>query len=160
MSELCAQGGFRRLAELFYLVSQESEFPTSPPLSPLEFEPYSPSNHGRLARIVEATYGQTRDCPGLNGVRDVEDVLAGYRASGVFDAGRWLLVRHGGADVGCLLLSDFPEHDNWELCYMGVAPRRAGTVGGPTSCGMRNGVPAWRAVCGWSWRWMPPMARR
>ncbi len=122
---LCA-GGFRRLAELFYLVSQESEFPTSPPLSPLEFEPYSPSNHGRLARIVEATYGQTRDCPGLNGVRDVEDVLAGYRASGVFDAGRWLLVRHGGADVGCLLLSDFPEHDNWELCYMGVAPRARG----------------------------------
>ncbi len=75
---------------------------------------------------MEATYQQTRDCPQLNGVRDVEDVLAGYRAAGVFDAGRWLIVRHAGTDVGCLLLTDFPEHDNWELTYMGVAPSARG----------------------------------
>ena len=90
------EGGFRRLADLLYLVSPQSTFPTSPPVSPLEFEPYSLTNHRRLARVVEATYRQTRDCPQLNGVRDVEDVLAGYRAAGVFDAGRWLLVRHQG----------------------------------------------------------------
>jgi ribosomal protein S18 acetylase RimI-like enzyme len=122
---LC-EGGFQRLSELLYLVSPDSEFPTSRPVSPLEYETYSPANHRRLARIVEATYQQTRDCPQLDRVRDVEDVLAGYRAAGVFDPGRWLIVRHAGTDVGCLLLTDFPEHDNWELTYMGVAPSARG----------------------------------
>ena len=31
-----------------------------------------------------------------------------------------------GDDVGCLLLTDFPEHENWELTYMGVAPSARG----------------------------------
>ncbi len=123
---LC-EGGFQRLSELLYLVSPDSAFPTSPPLSPLEFEPYTAANQGRLAAIVQATYQQTRDCPQLNGVRQVEDVLAGYRGAGVFDPARWLIVRHGGDDVGCLLLSDFPEYDNWELTYMGVAPWARGS---------------------------------
>jgi GNAT superfamily N-acetyltransferase len=125
--EAMSAGGLRRLSELLYLVSPNSAFPTSPPVSPLEFEPYSPANHRRLAEIVQATYQQTRDCPGLNGVRNVEDVLAGYRGTGVFDPGRWLIVREGGSDVGCLLLNDFPEYDNWELTYMGVAPRARGS---------------------------------
>ena len=150
---LC-EGGFQRLSELLYLVSPDSEFPTSRPVSPLEFEPYSPANHRRLAEIVQATYQQTRDCPQLNGVRDVEDVLAGYRAAGVFDSGRWLIVRHAGSDVGCLLLTDFPEHDNWELTYMGVTPSArgngwgieivrhgpmAGPSGGPFAVGLGGG---------------------
>ena len=122
----CARGDYNRLSELLYLVSPNSEFPTSPPATSLEFESYSPANHQRLARIVEATYQQTLDCPQLDGIRDVEDVLAGYRASGVFDASRWLIVRHDGADVGCLLLGDFPENDNWELVYMGVTPSARG----------------------------------
>ena len=34
-------GGFRRLANLLYLVSRESEFPTTPPITQLDLEPYS-----------------------------------------------------------------------------------------------------------------------
>ena len=115
-------GGFHRLSELLYLVCLNSEFPTAPLPTSLEFEVYSPANHRRLAAMVEATYQKTLDCPQLNGVRQIEDVLAGYRGCGVFDESRWLIVRHGGSDVGCLLLSDYPDYDNWELVYMGVAP--------------------------------------
>jgi ribosomal protein S18 acetylase RimI-like enzyme len=114
-------GGFDRLAKLFYLVSPEVEFPSGPPSGSLVFEHYSPDNHLRLARVVEATYGQTLDCPRLNGVRQIEDVLAGYRATGVFDLGRWLIVRHEDRDVGCLLLADHPKDGNYELVYMGLA---------------------------------------
>ena len=120
--ELLAAGGFHRLSELLYLVCLNSEFPTAPLPTALEFEGYNPANHRRLAAIVEATYQQTLDCPQLNGVRRIEDVLAGYRGCGIFDESRWLIVRHGGSDVGCLLLSDYPDYDNWELVYMGVAP--------------------------------------
>ncbi len=111
---------FQPLADLLYLVSLEGEFPTTGPTTPLEFEPYSPANHDRLAQIVNATYQQTRDCPQLNGVRQIEDVLTGYRHTGVFDGGRWLIVRYEDQDVGCLLLADHPEHGNWELVYMGL----------------------------------------
>ena len=123
---LLCQGGFTRLSDLFYLASPSSEFPTSPPDCPLQFETYGPANHRRLASIVEATYQQTLDCPNLNGVRNIEDVLAGYKASGIVDYSRWLIVRKDDADVGCLLLSDFPEYDNWELVYMGIVPSARG----------------------------------
>jgi mycothiol synthase len=118
--------GFEPLAELVYLVSGEQQFPGSLPASAVEFEPYDPANHDRLARVVEATYEGTLDCPRMNGIRQTEDVLAGYRATGVFSAARWLLVRHLGGDVGCLILADHPEHENWELVYMGLVPAARG----------------------------------
>ena len=118
--------GFDPLADLLYLVSLEDQFPTSRPTSPLEFEPYRPYNHDRLARVVKATYEQTLDCPRMNDVRSIDEVLQGYRGTGVFDPDRWLIVRHGGGDVGCLLLADHPEHGNWELVYMGLVAAARG----------------------------------
>jgi RimJ/RimL family protein N-acetyltransferase len=121
-----AAGGYQHLANLLYLVSMENAFPRTAPQSPLAYEPYRPSNHVRLAQIVANTYEQTRDCPQLNGVRPVDDTLTGYRAAGDFDPQRWLLVRHAGEDVGCLLLADYPEQENWELLYVGLIPSARG----------------------------------
>ena len=120
------KGGFERLAKLLYLVSPEVEFPSHRPPGPLDFQEYSAANHGRLAGVVEATYDQTLDCPRLNGVRRIEDVLAGYRATGAFDPRRWLIVRHDKRDAGCLLLADHPEDGNYELVYMGLAASARG----------------------------------
>lgn len=118
--------GFQRLARLLFLVSPEIELPTQPPRGPLAFEPYSADNHARLARVVEQTYRDTRDCPALNGVCIIDDVLAGYRATGTFHGSLWLLVQHAGWDVGCLLLADHPEQGNLELVYMGLIPDARG----------------------------------
>jgi len=118
--------GFDPLADLLYLVSLENQFPTSRPDSPLQFEPYSPNDHQRLARVVKATYEKTLDCPRVSDVRSIDEILEGYRATGVFDPGRWLIVRQGGRDVGCLLLADHPEHGNWELVYMGLVASARG----------------------------------
>ena len=118
--------GFERLAKLLYLVSPEGEFPHRPPRGTLRFEQYAPANHERLARVVEETYLETLDCPRLNGVRRIEDVLAGYRATGVFDPRRWLIVRYEDRDVGCLLLADHPQDGNCELVYMGMAASERG----------------------------------
>ncbi|MGD0899924.1 MAG: GNAT family N-acetyltransferase [Thermoguttaceae bacterium] len=96
------------------------------PTTNLEFEPWSAAEHGRLSSIVEATYAETLDCPALDGIRNVEDVLAGYRLTGVFDPRRWLIVRRKGMDVGCLILADFPVQDTWELVYMGVVREARG----------------------------------
>jgi ribosomal protein S18 acetylase RimI-like enzyme len=118
--------GFRPLADLVYLACLEEHFPLSRPTSPLEFEAYSPANHDRMARVVEATYVETLDCPALNGVRRIDDVLAGYRSTGEFVPDRWLLVVHQGEDVGCLLLADHPEQGHSELVYMGLVPTARG----------------------------------
>ena len=119
-------GGFGFLTDLLYLVSLEDQFPTDRPSSPLQFEPYCAANHSRLARVVEATYVDTRDCPKMNDGRDIEEILEGYRETGVFDPARWMIVRHSDRDVGCLLLADHPEYGNWELVYMGVVQEARG----------------------------------
>ena len=31
-----------------------------------------------------------------------------------------------GVDVGCLLIADWPQNDQWELIYMGVVPEARG----------------------------------
>jgi ribosomal protein S18 acetylase RimI-like enzyme len=118
--EVFLAAGFAHLTDLLYLVSTIEEFPFSGPSTPLDFEPYRPEIHSRLASIVQATYVGSLDCPQLDGVRDVNDVLAGYRDTGEFSPERWLVVRHEGRDVGCLLLADHPQEDTWELVYMGL----------------------------------------
>ena len=124
--ETLCQGGFDYLTDLLYLVCPEDDFPGSALPSPLEFEAYDPQNHVRLAGIVNATYQQTLDCPKLNHVRQLDDVLEGYRATGEFSSDRWLIVRHENRDIGCLLLADHPKFENMELVYMGVIPAERG----------------------------------
>jgi mycothiol synthase len=120
------EGGFDYLTDLLYLVCLEDDFPHAALPCPLDFEVYNSQNHDRLARIVDATYRETLDCPKLNHVRQLDDVLAGYRATGKFTPDRWLIVRYGNRDVGCLLLADHPRYENMELVYMGVIPENRG----------------------------------
>lgn len=149
-------GGFEPLAKLLYMFCARDDFPNARPSQSrpgeikhegtearrkevggkergckgvgdrLDFEPYNAANHDRLIQVVENTYIQTLDCPRLNGVRRIEDVLAGYRDTGQFDPSRWLIVRHQCQDVGCLLMADHPEHGSGELVYMGIIPSARG----------------------------------
>lgn len=114
--------GFDFLADLLYLVCPENAFPDHSLTDDLEYEAYTVHNHERLIRIVEETYHNTLDCPKINNVRRVEDVLEGYRETGVFSPSRWLIVRHNNEDIGCLLLTDHPQYENMELVYMGIIP--------------------------------------
>ncbi len=63
-------------------------------------------------------------------MREIDDVLAGYRATGRFDPDHWLIARHGEQDVGCLILADHPDHGNMELVYMGLVPAARGRAWG------------------------------
>ncbi len=117
---------FTHLSDLLYLVVAQDQFPKREPLGPLRFVPVPFDNHAQLTRMVEATYEATRDCPGLDGVRDINHVLAGYRRLGDPRTSAWLLVRWEHDDVGCLILADHPQYGNLELVYMGVAPSYRG----------------------------------
>jgi len=119
--------GFRRISNLLYLVSLQASFPTSLPKCSLDFELFRPeADAQRLAELVERIYAGSLDCPELDDVRKIDDVLEGYRATGVFDASRWMFARHAGRDIGCLLLTDHPQNNGWELIYLGVVPEARG----------------------------------
>lgn len=129
-AELLVAAGFTHISDLLYLVSTRLAFPDECPQTGLHFEVFSPQMHDRLARIIEATYEATRDCPQLNGLRSIDDVLAGYRATGRFATKNWVLVRESTTDqhqddVGCILLAEHAK-GTWELVYMGIVPAARG----------------------------------
>lgn len=130
-----ATAGFRRLAEIEYLALSASESAADAALEStvdrLDFEPFRPEQAPRLIDVVDASYEDTLDCPELNGLRSTADVLAGYQAIGRHAPDRWLIARHNGQDVGCLLLAEHVRDDEAtggfvELVYMGLVPAARG----------------------------------
>jgi mycothiol synthase len=119
--------GFWALAELVYLQRRLSgpiarvELPAG-----MTFVAYSPSTQEEFARTIAASYRDSFDCPRLNGLRKIEDVVAGHKATGEFDPSQWLLLREGAAALGVLLLSRAPRSDSMELVYLGLAPEARG----------------------------------
>ncbi|MBI3464220.1 MAG: GNAT family N-acetyltransferase [Planctomycetes bacterium] len=125
--------GFVRITEVICMRRDCDREPVSAfGVPPLAFVPYSPELREVFARVVQRTYVGTLDCPELDGLRSIDDVLAGYRASGVFRPDLWLLARDGSENLGCVLLCHWPEEKRCELQYMGLVPeargRRLGTA--------------------------------
>lgn len=128
--------GFGRMAELLYLQSDLRPGLPYPPLPDgFDWLTYSPAAHDLFAETIAASYEGSLDCPGLNGMREIEDVVAGHRASGEFDPSTWLLLRErtvrGDGSIctqprAVLLLARLPGTDAVELVYFGLAPDSRG----------------------------------
>lgn len=91
----------------------------------LEWIDYDTAGHDRFCQVAQATYAGSLDCPELESLRDVDDVLSGYRAAAPFDPGLWWIVRHEQRDVGCLLLTR-QSAEQCELTYMGLTHEARG----------------------------------
>jgi mycothiol synthase len=124
---LFVASGFQRLAELVYLqkvVRGGEQPPALPPGTSLST--YSPETHDLFARTIVASYENSLDCPALNGLRNIEDVIAGHKATGEHDPRLWFLLSEGAEPAGALLLSRTPRTDALELVYLGVSHRFRG----------------------------------
>ena len=119
-------GDFKPLALLNYLTVGESHFPPVQPNGKLEFEPLADDQPARLAELLLATYEGSLDCPALNGIREPQDTILGYRAQSNLTTRPWYFVRHQHQDVGVLILDTHKEGENWELVYMGIVPDARG----------------------------------
>lgn len=129
LAHVFATAGFEKLAELVYLHRKLGRGAISkPPVMPLGFawETYSPAAHGRFAQTILKTYEQSLDCPALNGMRDIQDVMLGHKAAGDFDPGWWFLLTEAGEPRGVLLLSRAQHADSAELVYLGLTPEARG----------------------------------
>ncbi len=118
-------GGFEKLATLSYLQRPISKRTIPPePVWPqgVTVEQYRDEIRDDVLTAVLASYEQTLDCPGLYGLRDPDDILAGHRASGKFDPSLWTLLRVDEKPAGVVLLNPFPKQRTIELVYIGLAP--------------------------------------
>ena len=96
----------------------------------LTFEPYRAEHPEEFHATLERTYEGTLDCPEVNGVRSIDEVIRGHRVQGKYDPSRWWLARHDGEPAGVLLLIEQGEGE-YDVAYMGLVPscRRRGLGG-------------------------------
>jgi mycothiol synthase len=121
----CAHGCIR-LAKLVYL-QRSAPWRASAPQVPAGIcvQNYSPQTHPLFVAAIRASYQASLDCPALNGVRDIEDVIAGHKASGDFDPNLWSVLTENEKPIGTLLLCR-SHGDAMELIYLGLAPEARG----------------------------------
>src|SRR5206468_2521593 len=86
------RNGFRRVTDLWYM-RHERGTPLARLDTPvrLTFRPFDEAEPELFQQTLLRTYEDTLDCPEVNGLRTVEEVLAGHRAQGTYDPGRWWL---------------------------------------------------------------------
>ncbi|MGQ9651922.1 MAG: GNAT family N-acetyltransferase [Phycisphaerae bacterium] len=121
------QAGFQPLAELIYM-ERDSTTPlvVEKPSPALAWVTYSAKTHQLFAQTVQESYEGSLDCVGISGTRDIEDVLATHRSTGVFNPLTWFVGIADDNPVGALLLSEVPEQSALEVVYMGLRPAYRG----------------------------------
>jgi ribosomal protein S18 acetylase RimI-like enzyme len=123
---LVASCSFKRLAELLYLQTQVRQLRPVPTPDGWTWDTYRPETQEAFKAIILESYRQSLDCPALNGMRDIDDIMAGHMATGEFDPKLWFLLREREQALGVLLLSRVARCDVMELVYLGVAPQQRG----------------------------------
>lgn len=141
VTQWCEGFGFRPVGTLDYLSGEIASASTREPTTTLRFPVVNlndPSDYESFVRLVEETYQQTLDCPGLAEHRTASQTLQGYRTSAAMDPSCWFRVVQDGndgtcKDVGCVILANHqpPSHDPEargviEIVYMGIVPSARG----------------------------------
>jgi mycothiol synthase len=119
--------GFVHITGLWYM-RHDLDLSPAPPAAAAEltYESYSTCDRALFERTLLRSYEGTRDCPEVNGVRSLQEVLEGHQAQGIHDPEHWWLARQGGQAVGVLLVAEVSEWQGWDLSYVGVVPEARG----------------------------------
>ena len=123
------RGGMPRITELHYL-NRDTSSPISfyPPQDRLDWRTFGPDTENQFRRVLQATYHGSLDMPELEGIRSLDDVIAGHRATGRFDPSLWLLgtIEKEPESAAVILLSEVTDRNAWEVAYLGLTPTARG----------------------------------
>ena len=129
LHRIYADAGFESMAELIYLSGAPRRAASPPQLPPaFRWAHYSESTHDDFVRTIHESYRDGLDCPALNGIRDMRDVIEGHKGSGgEFEPKLWSLLLEANIPRGVLLLSTSGRGDEvMELIYLGLTPESRG----------------------------------
>ena len=124
-----ARGGMPRITHLSYMARPTAaHLPISPTVPRFRWACYGPETDPEFRRVLASTYVGSLDMPELEGVRSLDDVIAGHRAAGRFDPSRWRLghLPEDPDSAAIVLLTAQPERGSWEVAYLGLTPRARG----------------------------------
>ena len=137
--QVLERAGLTRLAKLIYMQRTIEPGEHREP-RPIRFKgcenptilTYSEATHDDFARAIEASYIDTLDCPGLVGMRQTGQIIAGHKGTGRFDPKNWLAYfDEAGKPIAVLLLAQVSQGSGMELVYLGVAKDYRGNgIGG------------------------------
>ena len=120
-----AQAGFERLAVLAYLRRDVRPLENETLLPPdLEWVNYGLLRHRLFAETIARTYEGSLDCPGLAGLRTMDETLATHKRTGVFSPRWWHVAMREGRPAGVVLLNNLEGRG--EIAYLGVVPEARG----------------------------------
>jgi len=123
------RAGLPKITELDYLERDTTRpIDLEPPCLNLSWRAFGPETEEEFRLVLQSTYSDSLDMPELEGVRSLDDVIAGHRATGRFDPSRWLVGQVSGepAASAVVLLSAIPDRDTWEVAYLGLTPAARG----------------------------------
>ena len=123
------RAGLPRVTDLAYLArGTATPLAVAPAVPRFSWRSLAETSTAAFAEILRATYIDSLDLPELEGLRALGDVLESHRAGGGFDPDRWHLGRLATEPqaAALVLLSSPPDHDAWEIAYLGLTPPARG----------------------------------
>jgi len=125
LASALAEVGFARLAVLAYLRRDVRPLENKTPMpSGIEWIAYGLLRHRLFAETIARTYEGSLDCPGLAGLRTMDETLATHKRTGVFSPRWWHVALREGRPVGVVLLNNLEGRG--EIAYLGVVPEARG----------------------------------
>ncbi|GAA4423074.1 GNAT family N-acetyltransferase [Bremerella cremea] len=120
--ELLSRGGFRPITILDTLQAYSDEFYAEAPSQELQWTVCEDRRDPSYVDLVAQTYVDSLDCPELDGLREIEDVLDGYFATSGQSTEYWFQLHHRGVPAGVLILAHHQDANQLELIYFGLVP--------------------------------------
>lgn len=121
--ELLVAAGFERLTDVVCWQHELEEIPHGPLPEHCEVLQFSEAHEAHFQQVMQQTYADSQDCPGLRGRRTAIDSLAAHRLAADEASRLWQVYQCAGEDVGVVLCADHRDQRMWELLYLGVVPK-------------------------------------
>jgi ribosomal protein S18 acetylase RimI-like enzyme len=120
------RNGFQHTTALWYM-RRDMTLGIPPIARPrLTLRLFDPRDLPVFSRTLLRSYEGSQDCPEVNGIRTIDEILDGHSADAGGNFSHWWLAVQGERPVGVLLAAESPEWESWEIAYFGVVPEARG----------------------------------
>lgn len=122
------RNGFRHVTRLWYMEHHLTSITSFPfRQNSLVLERYAQlADPAVFGETLLRSYVGSEDCPEVNELRTVDEVLEGHRAQGKDAPSHWWLASHHGVPVGVLVMAEVPEWASYDVAYVGIVPEARG----------------------------------